>query len=72
MSDLANEFRQSWSRDVMEDWGVDAVYELRRLSAANTELLNALTVLVPVVERNGIPCDAARAVVTKHNTGEFN
>ena len=42
------------------DWQANAV-----LIAAAPDLLNALKVLADVAERKGIPCDAARAAITK-------
>lgn len=40
-----------------------------RLIAAAPDLLNALTVLADAAEARGIPCDAARAAITRA-TGE--
>ena len=49
-----------------EEWEVEAN---AKLIAAAPTLLNALKVLADVAERQGIPCDAARAAIN-YATGE--
>lgn len=39
---LANEFRPTMPREVMQAWGKEAAAELRRLHKLNQELLGAL------------------------------
>jgi len=47
----------------------EEIYANARLIAAAPTLLNALKVLADVAERQGIPCDAARAAIN-YATGE--